>query len=54
MTNDGSTLLHQHTVFDGWRSITVALYMTLVGYGVQRIGSIADRLVDLPDHVYSP
>ncbi len=25
---------HQATVFDGWKSIGIALYMTLVGYGV--------------------
>ncbi len=31
---DGSTLLHHRTVFDGWRSISISLYMTLVGYGV--------------------
>ena len=34
MTTHGGTLLHAHTVFDGWRSICVSLYMTLVGYGV--------------------
>lgn len=34
MTTDGSKLLHHHTVFDGWRSITIGLYMALVGYGV--------------------
>ena len=34
MTSDGSTLLHHKTVFDGWRSISISLYMTLVGYGV--------------------
>lgn len=34
MSNDGSTLLHNKTIFDGWRSISIALYMTLVGYGV--------------------
>ena len=33
MTTHGGTLLHAHTVFDGWRSICVSLYMTLVGYG---------------------
>ncbi|NKB38397.1 MAG: MFS transporter [Gammaproteobacteria bacterium] len=25
---------HQATIFDGWKSIGIALYMTLVGYGV--------------------
>ena len=34
VTNDGSTLLHHRTVFDGWRSMSISLYMTLVGYGV--------------------
>jgi predicted MFS family arabinose efflux permease len=34
LSNDGSKLLHHRTVFDGWRSISIALYMTLVGYGV--------------------
>jgi len=29
-----ATLQHHRTVFDGWRSISIALYMTLVGYGV--------------------
>jgi len=27
-------LIHSRTAFDGWRSISVALYMTLIGYGV--------------------
>jgi predicted MFS family arabinose efflux permease len=27
-------LQHHRTIFDGWRSIAIALYMTLVGYGV--------------------
>jgi len=27
-------LVHPRTVFDGWRSISIALYMTLVGYAV--------------------
>jgi predicted MFS family arabinose efflux permease len=34
MTDTGTALLHHRTVFDGWRSISIALYMTLVGYGV--------------------
>lgn len=34
MTTDGSTMLHHKTVFDGWRSIGISLYMVLVGYGV--------------------
>ena len=34
MTRGDSTLLHERTVFDGWRSISIALYMSLVGYGV--------------------
>lgn len=28
------TLQHHHTVFDGWRSISLSLYMTLSGYAV--------------------
>jgi predicted MFS family arabinose efflux permease len=31
---DGASLTHERTVFDGWRSISISLYMTLVGYGV--------------------
>ncbi len=35
MTSDvGSTLQHHRTVFDGWRSISLSLYMTLTGYAV--------------------
>ncbi len=34
MSTGGSTLLRHGTIFDGWRSITISLYMTLVGYGV--------------------
>lgn len=34
MTNDASSLLHHRTVFDGWRSISIGLYMALAGYGV--------------------
>ena len=26
--------MHARTVFDGWRSISISLYMTLVGYAV--------------------
>ena len=29
-----SSLQHRRTVFDGWRSISISLYMTLVGYAV--------------------
>ena len=29
-----ASLQHPKTVFDGWRSISIALYMTLVGYAV--------------------
>ena len=32
--HDASTLQHHRTIFDGWRSISIALYMSLVGYGV--------------------
>ena len=34
MTKDGGTLLHHRTIFDGWRSISIALYMALAGYAV--------------------
>ena len=35
MKNDEHAhLTHHRTVFDGWRSISIALYMSLVGYGV--------------------
>lgn len=34
MTDTDSALIHRRTVFDGWRSMTIALYMALVGYGV--------------------
>lgn len=34
MTNEGSRLLHHRTIFDGWRSISLAIYMALAGYGV--------------------
>jgi predicted MFS family arabinose efflux permease len=34
MAEDSGALLHHKTVFDGWRSISIALYMTLVGYAV--------------------
>jgi hypothetical protein len=34
MTDARTTLQHQRTVFDGWRSISLSLYMALVGYGV--------------------
>jgi predicted MFS family arabinose efflux permease len=29
-----AALVHPRTVFDGWRSISISLYMTLVGYAV--------------------
>jgi predicted MFS family arabinose efflux permease len=34
MTNDGSRLLHHRTIFDDWRSLTLGIYMALVGYAV--------------------
>ncbi len=34
MSSNTSSLLHHRTVFDNWQSITVAIYMALVGYGV--------------------
>lgn len=34
MTDTAAKLLHHRTVFDGWRSVSVSLYMALLGYGV--------------------
>jgi predicted MFS family arabinose efflux permease len=34
MSENSNRLIHQRTVFDSWQSISIALYMTLVGYGV--------------------
>lgn len=34
MIDQASTLQHHQTVFDGWRSISLSLYMTLTGYAV--------------------
>ena len=34
MTATDNTLVHHRTVFDDWRSITIGIYMALVGYGV--------------------
>lgn len=34
MDDQESTLHHQRTVFDGWRPISLSLYMTLSGYAV--------------------
>ena len=34
MTDEHQHLAHHRTVFDGWKSISIALYMSLVGYGV--------------------
>jgi len=34
MTNDGTKLMHHRTVFDDWRSLTISIYMALVGYAV--------------------
>lgn len=34
MIDGGRHLIHHRTVFDGWRSISISLYMALVGYGV--------------------
>jgi predicted MFS family arabinose efflux permease len=34
MANDGSKLLHQRTIFDDWRSLTIGIYMALTGYAV--------------------
>ena len=34
MADQVSTLQQHRTVFDGWRSISLALYMSLAGYAV--------------------
>ncbi len=34
MTDEGGKLLHHRTVFDDWRSLTIGVYMALVGYFV--------------------
>ncbi|MDX1405601.1 MAG: MFS transporter, partial [Woeseiaceae bacterium] len=34
MAETDAQLLHHRTIFDGWRSMSISLYMTLVGYGV--------------------
>jgi predicted MFS family arabinose efflux permease len=34
MTDDGSTLQHHLTEFDRWQSLTIGIYMALVGYAV--------------------
>lgn len=34
MSDSETRVVHPETVFDGWRSISIALYMALVGYGV--------------------
>ena len=34
MTDDGSKLLHSRTEFDGWRFLTIGIYMALAGYTV--------------------
>ncbi len=34
MTNDFATAPSTSVIFDGWRSISVSLYMALVGYSV--------------------
>ncbi len=34
MTNDATTTPSSSIIFDGWRSITISLYMALVGYSV--------------------
>lgn len=34
MSDSETRVVHPETVFDGWRSISISLYMTLVGYGV--------------------
>lgn len=34
MTDNAAKLIHKRTVFDDWRSISIGIYMALVGYGV--------------------
>lgn len=34
MTDDRGKLIHQRTIFDDWRSLTLGIYMALVGYAV--------------------
>ena len=34
MSKGGNTLLHHRTIFDDWRSLTIGIYMALVGYAV--------------------
>ncbi len=34
IADDANRLLHHETVFDGWRSLAINLYMALVGYSV--------------------
>ena len=34
MTEDGTKLVHHRTEFDDWRSLTIGIYMALVGYAV--------------------
>ena len=34
MIKSKNALHHERTIFDGWRSISIALYMSFVGYGV--------------------
>jgi len=34
MTTDGTKLAHHRTIFDGWRSLSIGIYMALVGYAV--------------------
>jgi len=34
MTKDAGKLVHPRTIFDDWRSLTIGIYMALVGYAV--------------------
>ncbi|MCH8137216.1 MAG: hypothetical protein IIB77_14670 [Proteobacteria bacterium] len=34
MTNDSTKLMHHRTIFDDWRSLTIGIFMALVGYAV--------------------
>ena len=34
MSKDGNKLVHHRTEFDDWRSLSIGIYMALVGYAV--------------------
>ncbi|MEM8563228.1 MAG: MFS transporter [Pseudomonadota bacterium] len=48
MSDSQTVLIHRRTQFDDWRSISIAIYMALVGYGVMvGIPVISSAWVDL-------